>query len=264
MEQMYTNIQNNQMVLACKQERERRTRPSLGAHAAAGYAHQRLQALESQLHVATEKLESINKQRDLQTKVVSDLVCQVEVANKEYKAAVSSLHERTVGLTATNADGKAVVPKLRIKDILDGRVSELLLEDEGIFGWESVTEPSNEDKTQLAERKKLLAQGLKSVTENLFGEVRQKAEALVQQHQEHVCRLAKKRRPDAEAAGDSKVEAKDEVQSGSTATPATGAAGAVPAGAPGGAPEPEPPSALARAQAALSSSAEPGKGSQDL
>eukprot|EP00959_Pyramimonas_sp_CCMP1952_P076243 1593029-Pyramimonas_sp.AAC.1 len=65
-----------------------------------------------------------------------------------------------------------------MRDILDGNIQDIFVDDESLFGLGDVQEMEATDKTQLEERKRLLAEGLKSVTENLFSSVKEKAESL--------------------------------------------------------------------------------------
>eukprot|EP00959_Pyramimonas_sp_CCMP1952_P013544 285788-Pyramimonas_sp.AAC.1 len=62
-----------------------------------------------------------------------------------------------------------------MKDILDDNVQDIFVEDDGLFGLCEAQELGAEDKAELEERWRLLAEDLTSVTANLFSSVREKA-----------------------------------------------------------------------------------------
>eukprot|EP00959_Pyramimonas_sp_CCMP1952_P078273 1636159-Pyramimonas_sp.AAC.1 len=68
--------------------------------------------------------------------------------------------------------------KLCIKDILDGNIVDIFVEDDSLIGLGDHQEPSKEDLAAVQERKRLLAEGLKAATGNLFSSIRGKAESL--------------------------------------------------------------------------------------
>ena len=182
-----------------------RPKPPEPPKARADRAHHEIQQLEKTLDEQLRSLDNLRDKVSAQQEKVAATQVALEEADKTYKQAIGELHE-LVDEGEDKGSAHQQPASINVADILDGKLT-FSAGDGGVFGLAEYEDVDEEDVRAAKAREEQLAEAVKEVTGQLFGQVRERAEKLKAEHEAVKKRLAGKKRktdtgaPEGSAAG---------------------------------------------------------------